>query len=208
MPWQPSWAWNRIPMVLRTAGEWKTCGLWDLTYFSPYGSCQLSQRVCEMKKIWHQSLLGSRLLQSRDICSLFLTFVLGKGFLKPLVEPGTILLASFCTALCTGELFHIDCVNWHWRLTGWEVHKLTNVVFIWHSGRAGSKTCLSFHFNTDVARLVLACRSNHSHLWGNAPYSGCFLLAWLQCTQCAKHGTAKYLINCKGIKADKGVILL
>jgi len=64
-----------------------------------------------MKKIWHQSLLGSRLLQTRDICSLFLTFVLGKGFLKPLVEPGTILLASFRTALCTGELFHIDCVN-------------------------------------------------------------------------------------------------
>lgn len=30
--------------------EWKTCGLWDLTYFSLYDSWELSQRVCETKK--------------------------------------------------------------------------------------------------------------------------------------------------------------
>lgn len=127
---------------------------------------------------------GSRTCWGPDYCRLEMfavhSWLLSWRNFRSRVEPGTMLLASFCTVLCIRVMFYFNCVSWHWRLTDWEIRKFTNVVFIWNSGRAGSKTCLSSHFNTDVTWLFLKCRSNY--LWGDAINSSCFLLVWLQCT--------------------------
>lgn len=148
-----------------TADNWAK----EFVKWQRYGS-----RTC-----WGPAIAGSRHLQTLDIS--IPDFYLG-GVFEHSVAPRPMLLAFFCAVLCVGEMFYLNYLSWHWRLTDWEIHKLTNVVFLWNSGRAGSKTCLSYHFNIDVTWLVLKCSSNYSHLWGKAINSSYLLLIWLQCT--------------------------